>query len=286
MKKMFQMLFLLLSISFISCNAQQEPTSTKTSSFKDKLNPEGNTLEKRIPTPDGFERIPVKTNSYSSYLRTIPLKPHGAEVNYYDGRQKANRNIYTAVVDMEIGQKDLHQCADAIMRLKAEYLWKSGQYDKIHFNFTNGFRVDYKEWMKGRRMIVKGNKTYWDNGSRASNSYQDFWAYMELIFMYAGTASLEKELKSVALTDMQIGDVFIKGGHPGHAVVVMDMAENKTTGQKIYLLAQSYMPAQETQILVNRMNSKLSPWYEIRPQRTINTPEWSFEPHHLRRFVD
>jgi hypothetical protein len=50
---------------------------------------------------------------------------------------------------MEIGNKDLHQCADAVMRLRAEYLWNEERYDKIHFNFTNGFRVDYTKWIEG-----------------------------------------------------------------------------------------------------------------------------------------
>ena len=54
---------------------------------------------------------------------------------------------------------------------------------------------------------------------------------------------------------MQIGDVFIKGGFPGHAVVVLDMAENDRTGQRVFLLAQSYMPAQDIHIMKNPTNA-------------------------------
>ena len=59
---------------------------------------------------------------------------------------------------------------------------------------------DYTEWMKGRRMVVDGNKTYWNNRQNPSNTYQDFWKYMELIFMYAGTLSLEKERKMIKIS--------------------------------------------------------------------------------------
>ena len=254
---------------------EMEPTEEQTS---------GAILLDRIKTPAGFQRLPVDPNSFKEYLRTIPLKPQGAEVSYYSGGIKSSEGVYTAVIDLEIGDKNLHQCADAVMRLRAEYLWNTKQYDQIHFNFTNGFKVDYSEWMKGRRMVVEGNKTYWDNQSSASNSYEDFWEYMELIFMYAGTASLEKELISVPLSQMEIGDVFIKGGYPGHAVLVMDMAENEATGKKIYLLAQSYMPAQESQILINPIDSKLSPWYVLDENEIINTPEWDFSKNQLKRF--
>jgi len=43
-------------------------------------------------------------------------------------------------------------------------------------------------------------------------------------------------LESVSIKNMNIGDVFIVGGSPGHAVIVVDMAVN-SDGEKIFLLA-------------------------------------------------
>ena len=78
--------------------------------------------------------------------------------------------------------------------------------------------------------------------------------------------------------------VFIQKGRPfGHAVIVVDMCLNKITGKKLYMLAQSYMPAQETQILVNRNNKTINPWYELK-KGDILTPEWNFIDTDLRRF--
>ena len=190
----------------------------------------------------------------------------------------------SSLLDMEIGNKDLHQCADAVMRLRAEYLWNYKRYNDIHFNFTNGFRVDYSKWMEGKRMVVKGNKTYWVDKVAPSNTYQDFWEYMELIFNYAGTLSLSKELLPVDIGDMKIGDVFIWGGSPGHAVLVIDIAENSDTKEKTFLLAQSYMPAQDIHILKNPSNNDLSPWFSINFGETLNTPEWPFDINSLKRF--
>ena len=107
---------------------------------------------------------------------------------------------------------------------------------------------------------------------------------MRYIFSYANTRSLHQEMNPVNIMDMQIGDVFIQKKNPyGHAVIVVDMAVDPTSGKKVYLLAQSYMPAQDTQILLNPMNDRLSPWYELNKE-TINTPEWTFETSDLRRF--
>ena len=85
-------------------------------------------------------------------------------------------------------------------------------------------------------------------------SYQSFKEYLQIVFTYAGTASLAKELKLINMNDLEIGDVFIKEGSPGHAVIVMDVAINSKTDKKLFMIAQSYMPAQDIHILVNYNN--------------------------------
>ncbi|MGD1842611.1 MAG: DUF4846 domain-containing protein [Thermonemataceae bacterium] len=246
----------------------------------------GETLLQRISPPDGYQRIPVSQTSFAYYLRTLPLKPAGTLVSYFDVRSKSNKCVYVAVVDLPIGKRDLHQCADAIMRLRAEYLYQQKAFDRIHFNFTNGFRVDYTPWMQGKRFAVEGNRTYWVQKTTPSNTYQDFWKYLEIIFSYAGTLSLEKELQATSVDQLKIGDVFIQGGSPGHAVVVVDVAINPTTKQKVFMLAQSYMPAQEIQILSNIEDASMSPWYSTNFGETLYTPEWTFKKTTLKRFAD
>lgn len=270
----------------VNQNRLTEYTHEEIKKYSGIINPDGQTLETRILTPEEFERTTIEKNSFAEYLRQLPLKPHGSEVTFYNGSSKPNYEVYDAVVNLNIGRKDLHQCADAVMRLKAEYLWNQKQYDKIHFNFTNGFQVDYSEWMKGKRIVVEGNNTYWTLSNSPSNTYQDFWKYMEVIFSYAGTLSLSKELKPVNIDDLKIGDVFIQGGSPGHAIIVVDFALNSQTNEKIFLLAQSYMPAQEIQILKNPNNNKISPWYPVDFGEILETPEWTFYKTDIKRFEE
>ncbi len=171
------------------------------------------------------------------------------------------------------------------MRLRAEYLFERQKYDSIHFNFTNGFRADYAKWRTGKRILVDGNRVVWKQKTTPSDQPAVFWKYLEMVFSYAGTASLSKELTKVAFEEMQIGDVFIQGGFPGHAVIVVDMAENSQTGTKAFLLAQSYMPAQELQLLANPAAPNQSPWYYSEFQGNLTTPEWVFKKTDLKRFM-
>ena len=77
--------------------------------------------------PGGFERVVAPAHSFAYYLRSLPLKPHGSKVKFYNGSTKNNYGVYDAVVDMDIGTEDLQQCADAIMRLRGEYLFKQNR---------------------------------------------------------------------------------------------------------------------------------------------------------------
>ncbi len=277
-------LIILLSLWFFSSCSQtvSDSTAATSDSVTVEYYPDGMTVGTRYNAPEGFVRVPADSGSFAYYLRNLPLKPDGAVVTYYDGDKKYAPSVYKSVVDLPIGNRNLHQCADAVMRFRAEYLWRTGQHEKIHFNFTNGFRVDYTQWLKGNRMVVSGNSTYWKAGTARSNTYTTFWSYMELIFNYAGTASLSKELTPRNYQELQIGDVFIKGGSPGHAVIVVDLVQNPETGEKKFLLAQSYMPAQETQILLHP-NGKTS-WYSLSEPGSVDTPEWTFTTDQLKHF--
>jgi len=249
------------------------------------INPSGSTIEGRIKPPEGFERIEVQEGSFGHFLRTLPLKPHGSKVKYYDGRQKS-RDVYEAVIDMDIGDKDLQQCADAVIRLRAEYLYKHKQYDRIHFNFTNGFNAQFVKWMQGYRIAVNGNRVSWVKSATYSDDYGTFRKYLDMVFAYAGTLSLAEEMKPVTLEDMEIGDVFIQGGSPGHCVIVVDMAVHPETGEKLFILAQSYMPAQDIHILKNPRDPHISPWYSVEFGDTLITPEWTFKKTDLKRFAN
>ena len=144
--------------------------------------------------------------------------------------------------------------------------------------------VPFSRWMRGERPKTAGARVTWQPSGRADASYRSFRSYMDQIFSYAGTASLERELQPVAIDDMRIGDVFIKGGFPGHAVLVIDMVRNAATGEKRFLLLQSFMPAQDMHVLKNPRTSDGTAWYQTDFGPELVTPEWTFARSALRRW--
>ena len=243
----------------------------------------GNMLLNRIQVPEGYERSKIYMGSFADWLRHLPLLSGNPAVKLYNKELKNNQTAQFAVLNIDIGNEDLQQCADAVMRLKAEYHYSKKEFSKIHFNFTNGDNATYSKWIEGYRPILKGNKVSWTKTAQKDSSYKNFKAYLRQVFMYAGTSSLSKELLTIPKETIQAGDVFIHGGFPGHAVIVLDIAFNEKTEEKIFIIAQSYMPAQDIHILKNPLVEK-SPWYSIKFETSLETPEWTFEPTEAKRF--
>jgi hypothetical protein len=237
-----------------------------------------------IALPKGYKRITAPENSYGAYLRNIKLK-RDHTVYLYDGSSKRNQAAQHAVLDLDIGTRDLQQCADAVMRLRAEYLYAQKKYSAISFRFTNGFNCDYARYAAGYRLQVSNNQCKWIKKGAENYSYSTFRQYLDLVFSYAGTKSLYHQLESAPLSAIKPGAVFIQTGEPyGHAVTVMDVAYNPSTNDTIFLLSQSYMPAQSIHLLRNPEDEHLSPWYSVRFGQELVTPEWTFTAGDLRQF--
>ena len=139
--------------------------------------------------------------------------------------------------------------------------------------------------MQGLRPHIENNNVSWLQTEQLQNNYILFKEYLETVFMYSGSYSLKKELIPVNNMKMiNIGDVFIHGGFPGHAIIVLDMSISKENNQIAVLLAQSYMPAQDIHILVNENNPDMNPWYLVGQGEQLYTPEWTFNWSDLYKF--
>jgi hypothetical protein len=257
MQQLFSMV--ILQLMFSSCNYTAPSSSlintkkiTLTKSYKQIIT---------VPLPQGFQKVAADSGSFTGYLRNIELKENKT-VYLYNGNPKQNQTAQYAILNISTGNKDLQQCADAVMRLRAEYLFIQKQYDQIIF-FDND------------KTAYQFSPPYTQN---------NFTKYLGRVFGMCGSASLSKQLKPVGIfLNIQPGDVIIRGGFPGHAVIVMDVAVN-IYDEKIYLLAQSYMPAQDMHVLKNPANTNLSPWYRVNDDTVIQTPEYNFTKNELKRW--
>jgi hypothetical protein len=250
-----------------------------------KLYDKSSCIEQRIQVPDGYRRVDSAPGSFEDWLRHLPLKDDGSRVYLFDGRMKTDQEAHHAVVNIDVGDENLLQCADVVIRLRAEYLYSHGSFDSVHFTFTNGDTAYWRNWIDGNRPIVAGGDVRWICSEAPDSSYECLREYLKTVFTYAGSYSLKGELTPVDdRFDMRIGDIFVRGGFPGHAVMVVDMAADIESGEKLFLLMQGFMPAQDAHILKNPDDSGMSPWYRVDNSDSLFTPEWIFGYDELMRF--
>lgn len=220
-----------------------------------------------IPTPWGYDRVSGDDATYSWYLRSLPLKKKGSKVQLYTGGEARFQSLCYAVVDLPL-LSNAEQCADVCMRLRAEYLFNTGQYSRIHFKNVNGKTMHYG----------------------GGSSRKAFERYLRNLYGVASTFSLSREMKTRRLADMQPGDVFVYparyGQKYGHAVMVVDVAVNKR-GKKVFLLAEGNTPARNIHVLRNFENPIRSPWFTLdEDAENLLLAVFHYKASDLRRFTN
>ncbi len=263
-----------MAIASMLLSCQQEKTDSRILSGTDqdgqeiiwntvKINRGKNTVKERFPAPEGYDWVAEKQDSFGYFIENFSLKDYGSPVLKYDGTPIATQHLHEAVFDIDIGSKDLQHCADAVIRLRAEYLFKTGQFDKIQFHFTSGDLVTWNDYKSGIRAFVNGNSVSFRKAAASDDSYKNFRNYLDLIFNYAGTISLNQETKPVIKNSgLKTGDILITPGSPGHVVFISGVCRNKQ-GQRLFLLSEGFTPAQSVHLLSNPFNRRISPMVQF-----------------------
>lgn len=290
MKKTISILAVVLMTS--ACSNDKAISGSKTN-IKEVLAPENsvpihqdkNTIKERFSPPKGYTWIEEQPDSFGYFIENFKLKPYGSQILRYDGTPIETQDLHEAVFDIDTGNKDLQQCADAAIRLRAEYLYKAKKFDEIKFHFTSGDLVSWNDYKNGIRAFVSGNNVSFRKTAGFDDSYPNFRKYLDLIFNYAGTISLNKETKPVAKTsDLKTGDILITAGSPGHIVFISGVCQNKE-GKRLFLLSQGFTPAQSIHTLSNPLEKNFSPWYNLDVNATeTKTARYFFKPTNFRSF--
>lgn len=245
-------------------------------------------LDGRFPTPDGYERVDVEPDSYGAFMRGLPLFEGRTTVRSFSGQ--ALSSPAAAVVALDIGSRDLQQCADTIIRLHAEYLWKRERRDELAYHFTSGDKTRWVDWRAGERYVVSGSEVERVDRAEMDDSRQQFEKWLDTVFQYAGTQSLRHDSEPVE-DQVEPGDFYVDPGSPGHAVVVLDVVVDDE-GNRLGLLGQGFIPAQELHVIRHGgPNVVDGVWFRL-PDPSgdapghLDTPSWEpFSADQVRRFV-
>lgn len=284
--------FLILTASFTSficlaaCNNNKNNAAdTIPKNVNNKSSATNLSTIAAIAPPNNFNVEPQGGNSFGAWLQLQTLKADKT-VYLHNGTIKPYQGGSYAVVNISVPKQDVQQCADALMRMRAEYFYSQKAYDKITFKSVDGPYMAFSDYIKGKRWRdVRDKLTSYNVAPISTTNNNDelrkgFDNYLFLVFSFCNTYSLNLQASNnIATENLQVGDFFIRGGFPGHAVLCVSTAVNQQ-GERVAMFAQSYMPAQSIHIVLNPKNS--SPWFALNKNEGISYTEYTFKSNEAK----
>jgi len=259
----------------------EEPESTPepTPEPPDVIDPSGVTVLTRFNPPEGYTRVPAEEGSFAAWLRELPVRPDGTGVYLKDSTAR-EEDVHAAVLAMDIAKYGLMETTDALLRLRAEYLYEQGDYEKISFTFLSGFVFEFTKWADGQRVEVDGNKVKWVDGGEPSDDHDALIAYLKTLFIYSNASAIKSDVQDSA--DSSPGKIFLD---TGNGALIIDAAQG-ADGDILVMLCQGGTPVQDIFILKNALEPAISPWFRIPQNGQIITPDLVYVKSSLKQFKE
>ena len=215
-----------------------------------------------IPAPSGYTRPLLAEDSFSQFIRSLPLKAD-VVIHAFDGSE-VHKPIFSvlAVVDAPLlFATDLEQCADFCMRFWADWHRARGRLRELALFDYSGKRIRYAEAGLSERNFLR-------RAFGCSNSH-----------------SLKKGCSEVREADLQPGDLVVQNsrGGIGHVSMIADVCESNK-GERLYLVGFGFMPAQEFHLERASPNEGRNGWFTFKGFESYLSEKLNVGTPVLRRF--
>ncbi len=242
-------------------------------------------LAERLATPPGFSRIAVPKGSFAEWLRHMPVLAEGSPVKTARGRivLAGDHPNLAAVIVLQPHRRGLLNSANMMIRLKAEHAWSAGDVERLGFHFTSGQTLRWRSWTRGLRPLRDAAGVRFIRTEAAGDGREQFCRYLETLFGHTSNTSLLDDTRPAMDRTLAVGDIFLRPGRDGHAVMILDVATDSRGGVRV-LLGQGGSPVRTFHVLRSDGGSA---WFPIsRSQGLVLAGEAEFTMNDLRHWME
>jgi Domain of unknown function (4846) len=120
----------LISLSSKKINRHQQPKTGKVC---------------KTDTSQAIRHVSYPPDSWPFFLQHLPTE--NKPIVDYKGNQIGNQEKHFAILTYDVGSSDLQQCADALMRMRSEYLFSQKKYAQIGFHLNSGIYYRWTDYL-------------------------------------------------------------------------------------------------------------------------------------------
>jgi hypothetical protein len=131
---------------------------------------------------------------------------------------------------------------DIVIRLYAEFLWQAQKTDSLKLPLPDGTWLYWDHWRSGYRPFFKGIQVDLRRSKDPDSTYYSYKKYLQIVFSESHTQQFYHSYRPVEPKNVQIGDFIVRKGTKGHAVMIVDLAQN-ARGELIALIGNGDTPA-------------------------------------------
>jgi hypothetical protein len=219
----------------------------------------------------GYSVFTDEPDSWSEWLRLLPLAAPGTPVRNYRGEivVPGDDEHLAAVVAIDIGNRDIQQSADVILRLHAEWRWYIDDLRMLYLSDTK-VELPLQKWVAGERLIEGEGQPSWIRQAAPTPKLEhaEFREYLDSVFTWSDGRALLAESVPLAPEVLEPGAFFLHEGHPAEVLVVLDVATSPA-GKRAMLLAQALNPAENIHVI---RPSRDSLWFPVRTDQPVRVP--------------
>ena len=156
-------LLLFRSCLLLFCSCQDNPFANPLTDVKNTASPS---------TQPAITRHEIKDRkSWAYFLQHLPEKD-GPVLDYQGNPVEAQYKNYR-LINYDVGNRDLQQCADALIRLRAEFLFSQGRIADISFRFTSGHAYSFLDYCSGKRPVPRGRSVVFTDADPVNPTYKN-----------------------------------------------------------------------------------------------------------------
>ena len=219
----------------------------------------------------GFTQFAAEPESWCEWLRLLPLAAPGTPVKNYRGEivVPGDDEHLAAVVAIDIGNQDIQQSADVVLRLFAEWRWFVGDLLMLYLSDAK-LELPLEKWRAGERLVSAGKQQKWvaQEPPQSKLDHAAFRAYLDSVFSSSDFRALIAESVAITPESLAPGAFFLHEGHPSEVVVVLDVATSRS-GERAMILMQALNPAESIHVL---RPTRDSVWFPVHTNQPLQLP--------------